>query len=158
MDYVYISDDYAMLNKTNEKELVMLSISEMGRSEADLILHGNKRIDHCVVSTAGSEILRAAARHVLSALEHGPADMDIVAEQVEAELRDKNRIWSVHVVIGAMIRQRKIPYTSCRLIRRGNKILIEKDWFAGIAKVMHQCWAYYLRARGHAVLPIPSRN
>jgi hypothetical protein len=136
----------------------MLSISEMCRREADLVLHGNKRIDHCIVSTAGSEILRAAARHVLLALEDGAADIDIVAERVEAELRDKDRIWSVHVVIGAMIRRRKIPYTSCRLIRRGNKILIEKDWFAGIAKVMHQCWAYYLKARGQAVLTIPSRS
>src|SRR5215475_2776074 len=111
----------------------MLNVPEMRKYEVDLILRGYKSADHYIVSTAGYEVQRAIGRQVLLALEHGPADIDIIAERVQAELVNNYRAWSLHVVIGAMTRLRMLPYTSCQLIRRGDSVFIEMDWFASIA-------------------------
>jgi hypothetical protein len=134
----------------------MLNVPEMRKYEVDLILRGNEPVDRYVLSTAGYEVQRVIGRHILLALENGPADIDIIVKRVESDLANKYRMWPLHIVIGSMTRLCMIPNTSCRLIQREDNIFIEKDWFTGTAKVMDLCPAYYLTARGEAVAAMPS--
>jgi hypothetical protein len=134
----------------------MLNVPEMRKYEVDLILRGCGPVDRYVLSTAGYEVQRAIGHHILSALKHGPANIDIIVKRVESELPNKYRMWPLHIVIGSMTRLRVIPNTSLRLIQREDNIFIEKDWPTDYTKVMNLRSAHYLTARGEAVAPIPS--